>query len=377
LTPCNEDVSEFIFFSFFFLIQKKLTIELAISYKGGQIVIHPDTELQSGINTIQLKTKYEKCNIRATLLIEIRYNCSICQVYNMDKVTYKEHQLTKTHLDKLENKLQCFSDIDLADYFSEFDDDEEQSQIIVPNDIYYTMKDGNCLFRSLAVQIYGDEKFHLLLRFTCYNHLSKHTDLGFDKEETLERIKNGYKWGEWAGDIETKIISEIYHFKIVTIDAKDKSIKQIFGQDDWMPLFVLYDENHYDSYLARQTPSLSDVFYKRHYDNPGTFEDIPATDDALDDVNKLYKINGTFWGEKKTKFYVGTIEDVVFANSDMMTTAIDENETQVFFKKRKDDSTLFYKLRFDDDDVAWFSHAIMLDSEAQHQTKRKKRRYFY
>lgn len=308
----------------------------------------------------------------------------------MEKEAYREHQETKSHLDNLQNKLQCcerFSDIDLADYFSEFDDDdadkqsEETNPIFVPNDIHYIMKDGNCLFRSLAVQIYGDEKFHLLLRFTCYNHLSKHMDLGFDKKETLERIKNGYNWGEWAGDIETKIISEIYHFKIVTIDAKDKSIKQIFGKEDWTPLFVIYDENHYDSYLVRQTPPLSDVFHEKHYENPGTFEDITITtaaNDALSDVNKLYKISATYWGEKKTKFYAGTIEDVVFANSEMMTSSIDENEAQVFFNKRKDDSTLFYKLRFDDDDVAWFSHAIILDSEVQQQQpKRKKRRYFY
>ncbi len=61
--------------------------------------------------------------------------------------------------------------------------------------------DGNCLFRSVSHQIYGDAERHYLVRKACVEHMSKHrTRFGVfvaeDFRDYLYRIRQPGVWGD-------------------------------------------------------------------------------------------------------------------------------------------------------------------------------------
>ena len=76
--------------------------------------------------------------------------------------------------------------------------------------------DGNCLFRSVSHQLYGDESFHMLIREASMRYISLEREYfcqfmigGAEKfDEYLAQMSRS---GAWGDDIEIQAMSEIYN----------------------------------------------------------------------------------------------------------------------------------------------------------------------
>jgi hypothetical protein len=444
----------------------------------GHIVITPSSAIK-GATKFKLKATTASCNIRATLLIDVLYNCSVCGANNMNYETSEFHKQTLEHLMLLQKQLECYekvteceeeedSTLSLFSYSPQqvlssedenkqdnkpteddertvtegceaddvgFDtaiDDEplstpqQVSRVVeipsapiklkrkfsveeesdMSNDeesesactLYKPMaRDGNCFFRSLADQIYGDEMYHLLIRQVCYYFWKKHPELGYCEIETNKILKDDrcFEFGRWGGEDEAKIISEIYHFRIETIDKDTKAVKQIVGQDNWATLKVIYTPEHYDSFVSNSSGNFSDKFTQFHYNNPGSFENEIFQKEGicvkLPEINRnqyssvflqgmpRFKVNPKAFGEKFRGNYIATVEDTAFGSWNIISCGKDFLR---FHGKRLlgDDyiDSIYYKLRFEDGDVAWCSKTYLLDLKTvREQPKRRKRRRMY
>ena len=72
--------------------------------------------------------------------------------------------------------------------------------------------DGNCLFRSVSDQLYGDEQYHSQIRKLCMDYIN--FQKGFFQDYVIGDIENYIetkrKDGEWGDDLELQALSEIY-----------------------------------------------------------------------------------------------------------------------------------------------------------------------
>lgn len=73
--------------------------------------------------------------------------------------------------------------------------------------------DGNCLFRSVSHQVYGDPAFHLVIRNKCMDYMESEADffsrftLGNDFGAYVSKLRRD---GEWGDHVEIQAMSEIY-----------------------------------------------------------------------------------------------------------------------------------------------------------------------
>jgi hypothetical protein len=404
------------------LCRSKGLIELM---DNSQLIITPNSAIKAVSSVIDLKSNSQSYSINATLSIEILYHCLLCGAKNMNYETSEFHKQTMEHLITLQKSLECNETatecLDEADMDTDVSvastsekmihddqpipvdcDDDQKTETACEDVIVSASKlkrkcsfveepevsddesvnskfdkpmtrDGNCLFRSLADQIYGDEMYHLLLRHSCYHYLKDHPDLGYDlgysESDIATIIEKGFLFGEWAGDIETKIISEIYHFRIETIDKTTKSVIQHFGKLNWATLRVVFSttENHYDSYIAISNTgtNFSDVFDESHFDAPGSFENDLFPEDCLPhcermiltsrlvNLHDIYEITPKSLGLFNfTGKYESSIIDTVFANRDMV---MKNKETVHFPSDDLQGDKIYYKLQVEDCDVIWCS----------------------
>ena len=88
--------------------------------------------------------------------------------------------------------------------------------------------DGNCLFRSVAHQVYGDDELHEVVRQNCMDHMAANADFfsrfAVGGMETFHLyVADMRKWGRWGDDPEIQAMSELYH-RPVEIWAYDPQI---------------------------------------------------------------------------------------------------------------------------------------------------------
>ena len=75
--------------------------------------------------------------------------------------------------------------------------------------------DGNCLFRAIAFQVYGDEGYHELVRAKCMRYIEVERDYFGDfidggKEAMSDYIYRKSADGVWGDDLEIQAMTEIY-----------------------------------------------------------------------------------------------------------------------------------------------------------------------
>ncbi|KAH8584334.1 cysteine protease [Cryptosporidium sp. chipmunk genotype I] len=82
--------------------------------------------------------------------------------------------------------------------------------------------DGNCLFRSVGSQIYGESDYHDIIRSACmdYVDLNKESFSGFVHEyPSIEKyIQEKRKLGVWADNIELQALSDLYRIPIYVFE---------------------------------------------------------------------------------------------------------------------------------------------------------------
>ena len=90
--------------------------------------------------------------------------------------------------------------------------------------------DGNCMFRAVSDQVYGNEEYHNIIREKCMDYLliereffSQFVEGGNEEFDNYINMKR--KSGVWGDDVELQAISEIYNRPIEIYSGSNKPLK--------------------------------------------------------------------------------------------------------------------------------------------------------
>ncbi|KAJ8028811.1 OTU domain-containing protein 4 [Holothuria leucospilota] len=118
-----------------------------------------------------------------------------------------------------------------------------------------TAKDGSCLFRAVAEQIFYTQVFHYAVREACINFMSRHREqfepfIEGSFDHYLFHLKNPK---EWAGQVEISALSLLYKrdFLIYQLPGKPPTDVTQNGFDKRIMLCFSHG-NHYDSVFTRE-----------------------------------------------------------------------------------------------------------------------------
>ena len=79
--------------------------------------------------------------------------------------------------------------------------------------------DGNCFFRAIADQIYGNEYRHVTLRREVIDHLKANKEefkLFMENDMKIEKYINLMsRDGAWGGQLEMSILAQIHKFNVI------------------------------------------------------------------------------------------------------------------------------------------------------------------
>jgi len=132
--------------------------------------------------------------------------------------------------------------------------------------------DGNCLFRSVAHQVYGDPEQHFVVREKALNYIERQRDYfeafvedGEDFFCYCERMK---KNGEWGGEMVIQAMSELYGRPVEVYAYQTLPMRVYNSRVGVFPVRLSYHfQSHYNSVVHPET--------SRHYlqSRPGERED--------------------------------------------------------------------------------------------------------
>lgn len=121
-------------------------------------------------------------------------------------------------------------------------------------------KDGNCLFRSLADQLYGDaDGHHEEVRRRCLDYMEKERDYfsQFVTEDFSGYLERKRKDATYGNHLELQAVSEIYHrqIQIFTVDEHPINVFQDSYKTEYPPFQLSYHYgNHYNSVRNPNNP---------------------------------------------------------------------------------------------------------------------------
>ena len=200
--------------------------------------------------------------------------------------------------------------------------------------------DGNCMFRAISDQVYGNEEKYDLLRQKCMDYLLIERDFF---EQFVEGGKNGFdeyinmkrKNGVWGDDIELQALSEIYNRPIEIYSNSTKPLKTFHEDknefkregnekinndcnDFVMPIRISYHgKNHYNSIVPNkenlnQWRKFRNCFLK---EKNGEYEDKVLEQVKLNKENKKIieeneKARKLFM-EKRNKYLDDLLDDII------------------------------------------------------------------
>ena len=225
-------------------------------------------------------------------------------------------------------------------------------------------RDGNCMFRAVSDQVYGNEEYHNIIREKCMDYLLIERDFfsqfveGGNKEFD-NYIKMKRKSGVWGDDVELQAISEIYNRPIEIYSGSNKPLKTFhenikeFNLKDEKeenkrvkisPIRVSYHgKEHYNSVV----PTKFDFDIWRNYkDNminkpPGEYENEVL---KLKQERKLNKINEKKEIEESRKLFVKVkdkyLDDMLLdllLNEDGKNDKSIMEQSKLEYKKEQDD----------------------------------------
>eukprot|EP01130_Rhizamoeba_saxonica_P005184 TRINITY_DN2074_c0_g1_i4.p2 TRINITY_DN2074_c0_g1~~TRINITY_DN2074_c0_g1_i4.p2 ORF type:complete len:224 (+),score=52.40 TRINITY_DN2074_c0_g1_i4:551-1222(+) len=138
-------------------------------------------------------------------------------------------------------------------------------------------RDGNCLFHTIADQIYGDPDMHDAVRRLCINYMEKERDhySQFVTEDFNSYLNRKRLDRSYGNHLELQAISEMYSrpLEIYIDSAEPINMFQNREQTDIPPLRLSYHNgNHYNSV---RDPNNSNI---------GIGIGIPGKDDAERDI---------------------------------------------------------------------------------------------
>jgi len=123
-------------------------------------------------------------------------------------------------------------------------------------------KDGNCLFRAVAHQIYNDPDRHIEVRKMCYDYMERDRDffslyVGEDFDVYLKRQRNLHEWGD---HVEIVAMREMFNLNVAVYDKEAINAPKPLGLGSsetahTFPImrFSFHGANHYNSLIHKDT----------------------------------------------------------------------------------------------------------------------------
>jgi len=122
--------------------------------------------------------------------------------------------------------------------------------------------DGNCLFRAVSFQVYGDANMHMDVRQQCLDHMSKdeeHFSHFVEDEEFDAYIQRKRKEGVHGNNPEIQAISELFNRPVEVFTpengGKPLNIFQSEYKTSDVPIRLSYHDNHYDAVVDPLLPT--------------------------------------------------------------------------------------------------------------------------
>ncbi|GAV75810.1 OTU domain-containing protein [Cephalotus follicularis] len=122
--------------------------------------------------------------------------------------------------------------------------------------------DGNCQFRALSDQLYGEPDYHKSVRRQVVNQLKSHPDIyeGYVPMEYADYVKNMSRSGVWGDHVTLQAAADLYCVKISVITSfKDTCYIEILPKEQKIRKVIFlsfWAEVHYNSiYFQGDIPS--------------------------------------------------------------------------------------------------------------------------
>jgi len=127
--------------------------------------------------------------------------------------------------------------------------------------IHRTAKDGNCLFRSVADQIYGDEELQNTVRNLCMEYMERERDhySQFVTEDFSDYITRKKKDRVFGNHLELQAICELYNRPVEIFVANENPINlfhEIYKTDNAPIRLSYHSGNHYNSVRDPKNPTV-------------------------------------------------------------------------------------------------------------------------
>ena len=213
---------------------------------------------------------------------------------------------------------------------------------------YRKVKPDNEFFRVIADQLYGDERWCLVIRHFCYHYLQ----LKFPKMCFLRKF--AFNEEVYNYELECDALSNAYHLQIVVLNTS-REIIQRFGDETWNSIYVIAKKNgRYSSIVTSCSVPISDVFTTEY--KAGCFENyilqtkgvdivLPHTINYTEEVGKCV----TLKNESEA-----VILDSIFATRNMLPLKLNNKKNSSYF---------YYKLRLQDGTERWYSLKKIKESD--------------
>ncbi|EGC31754.1 hypothetical protein DICPUDRAFT_10519, partial [Dictyostelium purpureum] len=122
-------------------------------------------------------------------------------------------------------------------------------------------QDGNCLFRSVADQIYGDQEMHSTVREKCLDYMEAERDhfSQFITEDFNEYIKRKRNDKVFGNNTEMQAMAELFNrpIEVYSKSLEPINIFHLSYRGNQYPIRLSYHHgNHYDSICDLSNPSV-------------------------------------------------------------------------------------------------------------------------
>jgi len=139
-------------------------------------------------------------------------------------------------------------------------------------------RDGNCLFRSVAHQIYGDVNLHAKVRADCYDYMWKNRDFFslYVAEDLSTYIQRQRQLNQWGDHVEIFAMREMFNKNVEVYDKDNVDKPKPLGLAiyDSLPIMRLsfHGNNHYNSVVdPKQPPPIGEA--ENQNEQPGQIND--------------------------------------------------------------------------------------------------------
>ena len=127
--------------------------------------------------------------------------------------------------------------------------------------------DGNCLFRAVAYQMYGDVELHEMVREKCMDYIlaNRNQFIAFidtDEDETIEEYcDRKRKLKIWGDNLEIQALAEMYDRQIELYSYTTEPMLKFHEQseDSLEPIRISYHgKNHYNAVVLQEWDPVKD-----------------------------------------------------------------------------------------------------------------------